>query len=134
MNMLDPGQMTASAFGYSESKFRFHESSAYTRLGEIRPALAAQDRALALCPPGDYTDRALTRLDRAACMARQGDPVAAADYAAGTLRELDAEQRQGVIAVRGAELARGLPASGRAAGAAGELWVLLRASVPEGRL
>ena len=77
--------------------------------GEIRPALQAQDRALELCPPGDYTDWAMTRLDRAACLAQGGDAPAAVTYAIETLTGLSAEQRQGIIAVRGRELVRALP-------------------------
>lgn len=128
MNKLAPEQMTASAFGYTEAQFRFHESSAYTRLGDVRAALAAQDRALALCQPNDYTDWALTRLDRASCIARQGDPVTAVKHAIGTLEHLGAEQRQGVITLRGLELARALPPVCRSAPAVGELRDLLHAS------
>ena len=131
--MLTPGQMTASASGYTEAQFRFRESSACTRLGQVRAAVAAQDRALALCAPGDYTDRALTMLDRATCLARQGDPVAAVEYAAAMLRQLAPEQRQGLIALRGAELAGSLPAVCRSAPAARELRELLHASAPAGR-
>jgi hypothetical protein len=69
LGALEPGSVSTSAFGYTESQLRFHEGSAYTRLREIRPAMRAQVRALELCPPGDYTDWAMTRLDRAACLA-----------------------------------------------------------------
>jgi len=120
--------MTTSAFGYTEAQSRFHESSAYTRLGEVRAALAAQDRALALCRPDDYTDWALTRLDRATCIARQGDPVTAVAYAIDTLAQLGTEQRQGVITLRATELARALPTAFQSASAARELNDLLHSS------
>jgi tetratricopeptide (TPR) repeat protein len=90
LQALDPGSVMASAFGYAESQFRFHQSSAYTRLGDTRAALAAQERALAICPADDFTDRALTRLDRAACLAHDGDPTAAVAYATETLTRLTA--------------------------------------------
>jgi DNA-binding XRE family transcriptional regulator len=127
LGALDAGSVTASAFGYSESQFRFHEGSAYTRLGDTRSALRAQERALATCPPGDYTDWALTRLDRASCLARDGDPVAAVIYATETLTRLSGEQSQGIIVGRGRELVRALPASYRAIPAVRELSELLPA-------
>ncbi len=74
---LDPGSVTSSAFGYTESQLRFHQGSAYTRLGDTRSPFNAQQRALEVCPPGDYTDWALTRLDRASCIAHDGDPATA---------------------------------------------------------
>jgi tetratricopeptide (TPR) repeat protein len=91
---LEPGSVIASAFGYTESQFRFHEGNAYTRLRDIRPALRAQERALELCPPGDYTDWAMTRLDRASCLAQAGDTPGAVAYATETLTGLSGEQRQ----------------------------------------
>jgi len=51
LGALAPGSVTASAFRYSESQFRFHEGNAYTRLRDIRPARRAQEGALELCPP-----------------------------------------------------------------------------------
>jgi hypothetical protein len=128
LGALDPGSVTASAFGYSESQFRFHEGSAYTRLGDTRSALRAQERAMQTCPPGDYTDWALTRLDRASCLARDGDPVAAVAYATKTLTGLSGEQSQGIIARRGRALVRDLPASYRAIPAVRELSELLPAA------
>jgi tetratricopeptide (TPR) repeat protein len=128
LGKLAPQQMTRSAFGYTEAQFRFHESSAWTSLGQVRPAMAAQDRALELCQPDDYTDWALTRLDRAACLARQGDPLAAAGYAAVTLGELGTGQRQGLITVRATELAKALPPTCQSAPAIRELKELLHVS------
>lgn len=132
LNVLTPQQMTASAFGYTEAQFRFHESSAYTRLGEIRAAVAAQERAFTLCQSDDYTDWALTRLDRATCLARQGDPLSAVEYATDTLQQLGAGQRQGLITLRACELADALPAICRSAPATRELKELLHANaLPE---
>ena len=130
LGRLAPQQMTRSAFGYTEAQFRFHESSAWTSLGQVRPAMAAQDRALVLRQPDDYTDWALTRLDRAACLARQGDPQAAVEYAADTLGQLGTGQRQGLITVRATELADALPPTCQPAPATGELRELLHASTP----
>jgi hypothetical protein len=122
---LDAASVTASAFGYSESQLRFHEGNAYTRLRAIRPALQAQDRARELCPPDDYTDWALTRLDRATCVAYHGDTPAAVAYAVETLTGLSGEQQQGIIALRGQELVRALPVKYRGSPAVQEFEELL---------
>jgi tetratricopeptide (TPR) repeat protein len=111
--------------GYAESQFRFHQGSAYTRLGDTRAALAAQERALAICPADDFTDRALTRLDRAACLAHDGNPTAAVAYAIETLTRLTADQSEGVIALRAQELITTLPPKVRLAPAVRELRELL---------
>jgi hypothetical protein len=107
------------------NRFRFHEGSVYTRLGATRLAFRAHERALEVCPPGDYTDWALTRLDRARCLAHDGDLVAAATYATETLTRLSGEQTQGIIAVRGHELIRALPPRYRAVPAVREMQELL---------
>jgi len=126
LGALEPGSVSASAFGYTESQLRFHEGSAYTRLRAIGPALRAQDRALELCPPGDYTDWAMTRLDRAACLAQVGDVPGAVGYAIETVSGLNGEQRRGIIAGRGRELVRALPVKYRQAAVVGEFEELLR--------
>jgi tetratricopeptide (TPR) repeat protein len=111
LDVLDPASMTASAFSYTESQFRFHQENAYTLLGDTSRALLAQERALELCGPGDYTDWALTRLDRAQCMSRGGDHAAAVAHAADTLTQLQTVQSQGIIARRARDLVLVLPAA-----------------------
>lgn len=122
---LGPASVSASAFGYTESQLRFHEGNAYTRLRDTRRALHAQERALELCPPGDYTDWALTRLDRAYCLSYDGDAAAAVAYAAETLTQLRTVHSQGIIALRARELARAFPAGYRASPAVREFENLL---------
>jgi len=70
---LGAGSTSPSAFGYSEAQLRFHEGSAYTNLRDTPSAWAAQRRALELAPENDYTDRALIHLDRAICLAQDGN-------------------------------------------------------------
>ncbi len=123
--------MIASAFGYTEAQFRFHEGNAYTRLREVRPALRAQERALELCPPGDYTDWAMIRLDRAGCLAQAGDAPGAVAYATETIAGLSGDQRQGIIALRGRELVRALPVRYRQAVAVREFGELLAPAAGE---
>ena len=90
---------TASAFGYGESQLRFHAGSAFTLLRDLPAALEATARALELCAPGDYTDWALSRLDRAQCLAWT-DPDTGLGYAAETIAALTGPQRRGIIADR----------------------------------
>jgi transcriptional regulator with XRE-family HTH domain/tetratricopeptide (TPR) repeat protein len=106
---LDADLVVASAFGYTEAQLRFHEGNAYTHLRDTRSAWRAQERALELCPSGDYMDRAFTKLDRASCLAHDGDTPAAVSYATETLVSLSDQQRQGIITLRAHEIVAELP-------------------------
>ena len=127
---LDAGSVSASAFGYSESQLRFHESNAYTNLHDTPAALKAQERALQLCPRSDYTDWAMTRLDHARCLADDGDAAGAVSYASKTLADLTGQQRQGIIALRGREIVNGLPERYQAVPAVRELRELTMPAEP----
>lgn len=109
LSHLHGDELAASAFGYTEGQLRFHEGNAYTHLHDTRLAYQAQNRALQLCAPGDYTDWALTRLDRATCLAGTGDAQGALAYATETLTNLTEPQRQGIITLRGHEILNGVP-------------------------
>ena len=110
LSHLRGDELAPSAFGYNEGQLRFHEGSAYTTLRDVRPAFRAQARALELCYPGYYTDWALTRLDRAVCLAYDGDMSAALSYAMETFAGLTESQRWGIITLRGYDLLESLPA------------------------
>jgi tetratricopeptide (TPR) repeat protein len=122
---LDDATVAASAFGYDEAQLRFHEGNALTHLGDTKAAWRAQERALALVPAADFMDRALTRLDRAVCLARDGDASAAASEALDTLMGLSPEQRRGIISRRAEQLVARLPERRRAPSTARELRDLL---------
>jgi tetratricopeptide (TPR) repeat protein len=107
---LDANSTTPSAFGYSEAQLRFHEGSAYTHLHDTTSAWKAQSRALELVPGNDYIDRTLTHLDRAACLAHDGDSTTAAIYAAQALTDLTEDQRHGIIVLRAREIHGAIPA------------------------
>jgi tetratricopeptide (TPR) repeat protein len=111
---LSGPDLDASAFGYAESQLRFHSGDALTRLGDTTAAASELDRALQLCAPSDYTDWAMIRLNRAACLIRDGDPDAGLSYAAETLTALDGAKRQGIITGRARELLGVLTAAQRA--------------------
>ncbi|GAA4216623.1 helix-turn-helix transcriptional regulator [Microbispora amethystogenes] len=88
LDELSPSEENASAFGYNEAQFRFHEGNAFTHLGDTAAAWAAQQSALRLCPEEDYMERTLTRLDRTLCLVRDGDVPSALEYATVTLTPL----------------------------------------------
>lgn len=73
-------------------------------------AWRAQQRALSLCPPGDYMDRTLTQLDRADCLARDGDVDGAVTVTTEALVGLTGDQRQGIISTRVRAAITALPA------------------------
>jgi tetratricopeptide (TPR) repeat protein len=73
LDRLGAHAVIASAFGYDEAQLRFHAGNAYTHLGDVEAAWAAQDRALTLYLQANYLDRALIGLDRADCLIRRGD-------------------------------------------------------------
>ena len=115
---LTPDEQVPSAFSYNEAQLRFHEGNALTHLHDTRAAWAAQDRALALYPATDFFDRTLIELDRADCLAHDGDPTTATHHATRVLTALPDEQRRGLILLRGrqvldtlGEKARALPAA-----------------------
>ncbi|MGW2985475.1 helix-turn-helix domain-containing protein [Streptomyces goshikiensis] len=99
----------ASAFGYSESQFRFHSGNALTHLGEIERAAEQQERALELYPLRDHTDRALIALDQAIGAAIRGDVAGAAARATTTIVDLPDEHRSALIIYRAREVAARVP-------------------------
>jgi DNA-binding XRE family transcriptional regulator len=131
LTSLDSASVQMSAFGYSESQLRFHQENAYTTLGLTGPAWQAQDQALEICGPRDYTDWALIRLDRAACLAHDGDLGSGVAYAAETLAGLRAEQTTGIIALRGRQLVHALPREYQDKAAVKELRALMPGSAQE---
>jgi tetratricopeptide (TPR) repeat protein len=109
LSHLDSDALISSAFGYNEASFRFHEGNAYTHLRDVHSALKAQERALELCPPDNYTDWAMTRLDRAQCLICTGEVAEAVQYAAETIAYLTASRRRGIITLRAKEIIDTLP-------------------------
>jgi hypothetical protein len=122
---LSGDDLAVSAFGYNAAQLAFHAGSAWTTLRDAAAGLAATERALRLCAPGDYADWALARLDRAACLAIGGDATAALGYAAETLQALDIPRRQGIISDRGRELLALPPAAARSLPAARDVGGLI---------
>ncbi|MGH3908910.1 MAG: hypothetical protein ACRDTE_32715 [Pseudonocardiaceae bacterium] len=97
---MDADSIGTSAFDYNEAQLRFHESNAFTHLHDTCAAWQAQERALSLCPASDYMDRTMTQLDRANCMAHDGDVTGAVSIVVEAATSLTDEQRLGIIAAR----------------------------------
>lgn len=132
LELLDDRSVGTSAFGYNEAQLMFHEGNAYTHLGDTAAAWRAQERALALCPAGDYMDRAMIRLDQAVCLAHSGDVSEASRYASATLLSLNTVERQGIITLRAQELFRAIPAAERTQPPVRELRELIMSDDPNG--
>jgi tetratricopeptide (TPR) repeat protein len=129
---LDAGSITRSAFGYDEAQLRFHEGNAFTHLYDTDAAWQAQQRALELYPHSDYMDRTLIWLDRASCLAHDGDVSTAMTYATQALVKLTDQQRRGLITLRGQQVVDDLPTKQRALPAAREFRDVLMLSNQEG--
>jgi hypothetical protein len=130
---LSADDMTASAFGYNEAQLRFHESNALTHLGDTRAAWNAQDRALELVVPGDFMDETFTQLDRAMCLAQDGDAATAVAHTTQTLLNLTGSQRQGIIGLRARQVVEALPVQEQSLVAVRELDDLLIATAADSK-
>lgn len=124
---LHPDQAVWSALGYNEAQLRFHQGNALTHLGLPDQAWQVQQRALELYPDGDYLDRALVLLDRAACLVFQGEVEAGMEVALASVTALRLDQRRGIVETRAAEVLGMLPPARLQLPAAGRnLYELLR--------
>ncbi len=125
LSRLSGDVLVPSAFGYNEASFRFHEGNAYTHLRDVKSAFKAQDRALELCDPANYTDWAMTRLDRAQCLIHANDIMTALEYAVQTISSLSESKRLGIISLRAQEIMQTLPEMSGSIPAARDLGELL---------
>jgi plasmid maintenance system antidote protein VapI len=114
-----------SALGYNEASFRFHEGNAYTHLGDVKSAIKAQDRALELCDPDNYTDWSMTRLDRALCLIRADEIAEGLRYALETVERLDESRRRGIISLRAKTIVQSLPEKAKSLPAVRDIGELL---------
>lgn len=126
LSRLEGDVLIPSAFGYNESSFRFHEGNAYTHLRDVKSAMRAQERALELCTPDNYTDWAMTRFDRAQCLIYSGDLTSGLEYTTETIGKLAHSQRKGIIRLRAEEIFKTLPVDGKSLVAARDLREILR--------
>lgn len=121
LSELDGDAIGTSAFSYNEAQLRFHEGNAFTHLHDTGSAWRAQGKALLLCPASDYMDRTMTQLDRAYCLAYDGDVTGAVTIMVEAATPLTDPQRQGIIAGRLRETIAILPSKYRALPAVKEL-------------
>ncbi len=129
LSSLQDAETGATAFGYNEAQLRFHEGSAYTQLGDARAAWRAQERALALYPESDYTDRTLIYLDHSICLARDGEAPSAVEIATSALSALNQDERKGIIIVRARDLLASLPEAAKTLPPVSALRELLQSSL-----
>jgi tetratricopeptide (TPR) repeat protein len=109
LGRLDPTNRVGSAFGYSEQQLAFHSGNAWTHLGDTARAGDEQTRALELYTLDERTDRALIHLDRAMCLAINGDSAASAMQAVETIVDLPPEYRSALILHRAKEVGARVP-------------------------
>jgi tetratricopeptide (TPR) repeat protein len=96
MERLSTEQSGNTWFGYPEQKHHVHLSQALTLLGETQRAYAEQTRALELSRSPSVMTRALIAIDRAACLASDGESEEAARVAAQAYGELPPSYRSGL--------------------------------------
>ncbi|MFG2406852.1 transcriptional regulator [Streptomyces brevispora] len=101
---LDGPERADTWVGYPMQKHAVHLSQAYTLLGDIKAAYAAQDEALALTASRSVMTRALLAMDTAVCLRLDGEPGAAAVTAAEAFAQLPASYRTGLIRSRATAL------------------------------
>ncbi|MGH3832007.1 MAG: helix-turn-helix domain-containing protein [Pseudonocardiaceae bacterium] len=128
LSRLDASSIGTSAFDYNEAQLRFHEGNAFTHLHDTTAAWQAQERALSLCPTSDYMDRTMIHLDRAHCLAYDGDVTGAVATVVEATASLTDQQRHGIIAARVRKIIAILPPRHRALSAVRDLHDLLAPS------
>lgn len=125
LSHLKTGSIGTSAFDYNEAQLRFHQGNIFTHLHDTSAAWQAQQIALSLCPTSDYMDRTMTQLDRAHCLAYDGDVAGAVAIVVQATTSLTDQQRHGIIAARAREAIAILPPQHRALSAVRDLDDLL---------
>ena len=88
---------TGSMLGWPEYRLRHTESFVRTRLGQVKPAEAAQERALALYPAALVRERTQILLHQAACRVHSGDIGIGAEFATDALAALPGHHRTSVV-------------------------------------
>lgn len=127
LSRLDTQDRLRSLICYNEAKFAHHTGNAHTQLRRTADAFRAQDRALALYPPGDSFNRALVTLDRAECHLHDDDIPAAVDATTQALNGSTGD-RNPVIDNRARQIIARIPASAATLPAVQELRDLLHTS------
>ncbi|MGW0731844.1 hypothetical protein [Streptomyces sp. NPDC002851] len=100
MDRLTPQQAADTWTGYPEQKHHVHLSQALTLLGETDRAHATQTRAMELSRSPSLMTRALITIDRASCLAHDGEPREAARIASQAYGELPSSYRSGLTRTR----------------------------------
>jgi transcriptional regulator with XRE-family HTH domain len=86
-----------SLWGWPEHRLRHTEAWVYAHAGRLSEATRAQERAIALYPPGMTRLRAQVQLHHAAAMIRQGQIPDGLQLAADLINELPAEDQNELV-------------------------------------
>jgi hypothetical protein len=102
-----------AVLGCTEVNIHHTTSYVHTYLGEVKPAFAAQDRALALYPPGDTVQSAMVQLHRARCLVIDGDIGDGLAIGAAALDRVPAIRRGGPVGTLALAVRDAVPAAER---------------------
>lgn len=102
-----------SVFGWSEVRLRHTESFVHTFLGNLGPAEAAQQAAIALYPDQRSAGCSQVRLHQALCRVRNGDVAQGAKHAVGVVVHLPESQHREMVLEVARQVLRAVPQSER---------------------
>jgi tetratricopeptide (TPR) repeat protein len=102
-----------SVFGFTERRQLFYRGRALLRIGNLTEARTALNDALSVYPLDVVGDPAVLRLDLAARLVTEGDPIQAAEVAISVLSELHPEHRTGLFTDAGRRVLAGVSALGQ---------------------
>ena len=102
-----PGEQYA--YGYTVAQLHFYRGNALTEIGDTQPAYQAQDAALTHYGPTAFLDSSLVRLDRAICLAKDGEPEEAARFARKALTALPESHVSPIIVRRANQFVAAIP-------------------------
>jgi transcriptional regulator with XRE-family HTH domain len=101
------------AYSFTEAQLYFYRSNTYTTIGDYTSAERAQDAALSTFAAEERLDPTLVHLDRAACLLKNGDVTAGAEYASDVLLGLSEEFRPSIVLRKARALTEAIPPSRR---------------------
>jgi hypothetical protein len=107
------GDSGTAFFGCTEVNIHHATSYVHTYLGEVKPAYAAQDRALAIYPPSDTVQSAMVQLHRARCLVIDGEIADGLTVGAEALDRVPAIRRGGPVGTLALALRDAVPAAER---------------------
>jgi hypothetical protein len=118
------------AYGYTVAQLHFYRSNALTETGDTKAAYLAQDVALSHYEPTAFLDPSLVRLDRAICLAKDGEIEEAARFATQSLMSLPQEHISPIVLQRARQVNAAIPSGRRGMTAVREFHEVLAIEAP----